>query len=112
MSTLESRRDQMFPTLDPGQVETAKRFASGPIKHFDPGEIVFDIGQRNAPAWLVLRGTIDVTRQNALGVESPITIHHAGQFSGEVSQLAGREVLARGRAGSEGCCALPFDAAH
>jgi thioredoxin reductase (NADPH) len=102
----------MFPTLDPGQVETAKRFASGPIKHFDPGEIVFDIGQRNAPAWLVLRGTIDVTRQNALGVESPITIHHAGQFSGEVSQLAGREVLARGRAGSEGCCALPFDAAH
>jgi len=112
MSTLESRRDQMFPTLDPGQVETAKRFASGPIKHFDPGEIVFDIGQRNAPAWLVLRGTIDVTRQNALGVESPITVHHAGQFSGEVSQLAGREVLARGRAGSEGCCALPFDAAH
>jgi thioredoxin reductase (NADPH) len=102
----------MFPTLDPGQVETAKRFASGPIKHFDPGEIVFDIGQRNAPAWLVLRGTIDVTRQNALGVESPITVHHAGQFSGEVSQLAGREVLARGRAGSEGCCALPFDAAH
>jgi thioredoxin reductase (NADPH) len=102
----------MFPTLDPGQVETAKRFASGPIKHFEPGEIVFDIGQRNAPAWLLLRGTIDVTRQNALGVESPITIHHAGQFSGEVSQLAGREVLARGRAGADGCCALPFDASH
>jgi thioredoxin reductase (NADPH) len=29
-----------------------------------------------------------------------------------VSQLAGREALARGLAGPEGCCALPFDASH
>ena len=71
MSILETRHDQMFPTLDPGQVETAKRFASGPIRHFEPGEIVFDIGQRNAPAWLVLKGAIDVTRRNALGTETP-----------------------------------------
>ena len=27
MSFLETRHDQMFPTLDPGQVETAMRFA-------------------------------------------------------------------------------------
>ena len=112
MSIIETRHHQMFPTLDAGQVETAKRFASGPIRHFEPGEIVFDIGQRNAPAWLVLKGSIDVTRRNALGTESPITTHHAGQFSGEVSQLAGREALARGLAGPEGCCALPFDASH
>jgi len=112
MSIIETRHDQMFPTLDAGQVATAKRFASGPIRHFEPGEIVFDIGQRNAPAWLVLKGAIDVTRRNALGTETPITTHHAGQFSGEVSQLAGREALARGLAGPEGCCALPFDASH
>ncbi len=112
MSIIETRHHQMFPTLDAGQVETAKRFASGPIRHFEPGEIVFDIGQRNAPAWLVLKGAIDVTRRNALGTETPITTHHAGQFSGEVSQLAGREALARGLAGPEGCCALPFDASH
>ena len=112
MSIIETRHHQMFPTLDAGQVETAKRFASGPIRHFEPGEIVFDIGQRNTPAWLVLKGAIDVTRRNALGTETPITTHHAGQFSGEVSQLAGREALARGLAGPEGCCALPFDASH
>ena len=112
MSIIETRHHQMFPTLDAGQVETAKRFASGPIRHFEPGEIVFDIGQRYAPAWLVLKGAIDVTRRNALGTETPITTHHAGQFSGEVSQLAGREALARGLAGPEGCCALPFDASH
>jgi thioredoxin reductase (NADPH) len=112
MSVIETRFDQMFPTFDAGQIETAKRFAGGPVRHFEPGEIVFDIGERNAPAWLVLKGTIDVARSNALGSELPITTHHAGQFSGEVSQLAGREALARGRAGAEGCCALPFDASH
>jgi thioredoxin reductase (NADPH) len=112
MSIIETRREQMFPVLDPGQVETAKRFASGPPRHFDPGEIVFDIGDRQAPAWLVLKGSIDVTRRNALGGEAPITTHHPGQLSGEVSQLAGRETLARGLAGADGCTALPFDAAH
>src|SRR5262249_46014449 len=112
MSIIETRFDQMFPTFDAGQIETAKRFASSPPRHFEPGETVFDIGERNAPAWLVLKGTIDVVRSNALGGELPITTHHAGQFSGEVSQLAGREALARGRAGAEGCCALPFDASH
>jgi thioredoxin reductase (NADPH) len=112
MSIIETRNAQMFPTLDPGQVETAKRFASGPPRQFAPGEIVFDIGDRQVPAWLVLKGTIDASRSNALGLETPITTHHPGQLSGEVSQLAGREVLARGRAGPEGCTALPFDAAH
>ena len=29
-----------------------------------------------------------------------------------MSQLAGRDTLACGRAGAEGCTALPFDAAH
>ncbi len=102
----------MFPVLDAGQVETAKRFASGPARDFAPGEVVFDAGVANAPAWLVLKGSIDVVRRDGLNRETAITTHHAGQFSGEVSQLAGRQSLAAGRAGAEGCTALPFDAAH
>jgi thioredoxin reductase (NADPH) len=30
MSVLETRSHQMFPVLDAGQIETARRFASGP----------------------------------------------------------------------------------
>ena len=30
MSVIETRAHQMFPELDAGQIETAKRFASGP----------------------------------------------------------------------------------
>jgi thioredoxin reductase (NADPH) len=112
MSVVETRGHQMFPELDAGQIETAKRFASGPAREFAPGEIVFDVGERQAPAWLVLKGSIDVTRRDGLSREVSITTHHVGQISGEVSQLAGRESLASGRAGEEGCTAIPFDAAH
>ncbi len=112
MSLIETRGHQMFPVFDAGQIETAKRFASGPAREFAPGDIVFEVGERQAPAWLVLKGSIDVMRRDGLNREAAITTHHAGQFSGELSQLSGRETLAQGMAGAEGCTALPFDAAH
>jgi thioredoxin reductase (NADPH) len=112
MSVITTRAYQLFPVLDDGQVETAKRFASGSARQFAPGEVVFDVGQRNVPTWLVLKGSIDVVRRDGLSRESAITTHHVGQFSGELSQLSGRETLASGHAGAEGCTALPFDAAH
>ncbi|MFZ2017528.1 MAG: FAD-dependent oxidoreductase [Methyloceanibacter sp.] len=112
MSIIETRHQQMFPVLDAGQIETARRFASGPARTFAPHEIVFDVGERQAPSWLVLQGSIDVMRRDGLNQEAAITTHHPGQFSGELSQLGGRASLAQGRAGAGGCTALPFDAAH
>jgi thioredoxin reductase (NADPH) len=112
MSVIDTRREQMFPVLDAAQVETAKRFASGPEQVFAPGDAVFDVSKPNAPAWLVLKGAIEVVRRDGLAREVAITTHHAGQFSGEVNQLAGRGYLATGRAGPEGCTALPFDGPH
>lgn len=112
MSSLGTREHQMFPVLSCAQIETARRFASGPVRTFAPGEQIYAIGEREAPAWLVLEGTIDVTRREGLSGEAPVTTHGAGQLSGEVNQLAGRASIAGGRAGAEGCTALPFDAAH
>ena len=112
MSVVETRRHQMFPVLDMAQIETAKRFASGEARSFAPGEVVFDVGERSAPAWLVLEGSIEVVGRDGLDHEVAITSHRAGQISGELSQLTGRAALGTGRAGAEGCTALPFDAAH
>ncbi|WP_010163200.1 FAD-dependent oxidoreductase [Sphingomonas sp. PAMC 26617] len=112
MSTIDTRRHQMFPSLDAAQIAIATRFASGPVRSFAPGEVIFSIGERDAPAWLVLNGTIDVVRRDGLSHEAPITTHGPGQFTGEVSQLAGRGSIAAGRAGGDGCTALPFDPAH
>jgi thioredoxin reductase (NADPH) len=112
MSLGETRRDQMFPVLDDVQIATAKRFASGDARLFAPGETVFEVGERQAPAWLVLEGAIEVVGRDGLDHEVAITTHRAGQITGELSQLSGRAALATGRAGPEGCAALPFDAAH
>ena len=60
----------------------------------------------------MLKGSIDVVRRDGLNHEAAITSLGPGQFSGEVSQLAGAATLASARAGAEGCTALPFDAAH
>jgi thioredoxin reductase (NADPH) len=112
MSLVETRRHQMFPVLEVAQMETAKRFASGDERSFAPGEAVYDVGERSVPAWLVLEGAIEVVRRDGLNHEATIITLGVGQFTGEVSQLAGRAALAAGRAGPEGCTALPFDAAH
>ena len=98
MGVVETRRHQMFPVLDMAQIETAKRFASGEARSFAPGEVVFEVGERSAPAWLVLEGSIEVVGRDGLDHEVAITSHRAGQISGELSQLTGRAALGTGRA--------------
>jgi thioredoxin reductase (NADPH) len=112
MSILGTREHQAFPVFNATQIETAKRFASGPARHFAAGETVYAIGEHGTQAWLVLEGTIEVIRRDGLSEEVPVTTHGAGQFTGEISQLAGHPSMAAGRAGPQGCRALPFDAAH
>jgi thioredoxin reductase (NADPH) len=102
----------MFPTLTPRQVEIAKRFASEAERRFEPGQLIYAIGEQNVPVWLVLEGEMVVSRRDGLDHEALITSHQPGQFSGEVAQLAGRPSLAGAHAGKDGCTALPFDPAH
>lgn len=111
-ATIDTRRHQMFPVLDAAQIETARRFASGPERRFAPQEHVYAIGEQGAPSWLILDGSIDVVRRDGLSHEAPVTTHGRGQFTGEVNQLAGRPSIAAGTAGDDGCIALPFDPAH
>ncbi len=112
MSLVETRHAQMFPVLDAAQIETARRFASGPAKSFAPGELIYDVGETDVPAWLLLEGAIALTRHDGLGRHEEIGVETAGQFTGEVNQLAGRGTLATARAGPLGATALPFDGAH
>ena len=110
-SLIERRREQMFPVLNPQQINVARRFG-GPPQRFAPGEIVFKLGQTGAPAYLVLSGAIEVARREGLGHMSTITTHGAGEITGEISQLAGGPALAEGRAGADGAEAAPFNASQ
>jgi thioredoxin reductase (NADPH) len=106
------RSAQAFPTLTPAQVETALRFASGAARRFAADETIYGIGDRDAPAWLVLEGAIEITRRGGPDHEVDLTTHGPHQFTGEISQLSGAPSRAAGRAGKHGALAVPFDAAH
>ncbi|MET3723596.1 FAD-dependent oxidoreductase [Sphingomonas trueperi] len=109
---LDTRRHQMFPTLDIAQVDVARRFASGAERHFEPGEVLYAIGERNVPTWLVTGGSLEIWRRHGLGQETQAIVYGAGQFSGEVNQLSGEPSISSGRAGAGGCTAIPFDNLH
>ena len=112
MAIIDTRHNQMYPVLDAVQIATASRFASGPAQDFAPEEPIFTIDAKAGPSWLVLKGSIEVTRRDGLNGSVPVMTELPGQFSGEISQLSGRGSLAEGHAGAEGCTALPFDPVH
>lgn len=112
MSLLDTRRPQMFPVFTPAQIELARRFASGPAQRFEPGAIMFNVGERGIAIWLVLEGTVDLIRRDGLGREAVITQGGPGEITGESGLLGDRASLVEGRAGPDGCVALPFDVAH
>ena len=103
----------MFPVLTAAQIETARRFRQRRGAALRAGR---DWSSTSASASAGLararRRRSMSSGRDGRGVEAPITVEEAGQFSGEVSQLAGRPSLAAGRAGPRGLTALPFDAAH
>ena len=113
MSLVETRRHQMFPVLDLAQIETARRFASGAARSFAPGEIVYRRWRATRAGLARARGHRSRWwRATGSTTRWPSRPTAPARSRGEVSQLAGRAALATGRAGPQGCTALPFDAAH
>ena len=64
VSTQNGRYRQIFPVLTAAQIETARRFA-GPARRYEPGALVYGLGERNAPTILVLSGVLQVRRLDA-----------------------------------------------
>jgi len=109
---LDDRLAQIVPTLTPAQIQFALRFASGPERRFAPDEKLLDVGDRDMAVWLVVEGGIVASRRDGLGREGIFATGGPGQFSGEVSDLAGHASLAMVCAGPNGCTAYPFDLPH
>jgi thioredoxin reductase (NADPH) len=94
----EQRREQMFPRLDPGQIERIARH--GTRRNVRKGEILFDQGA-HGHFYVVLEGAIEIVRPHD-GVEDAVATVQPGGFTGETSLLAGRRTLVRARAAEDG----------
>jgi thioredoxin reductase (NADPH) len=92
---MKSRAAQMWAVLDEKQIARLARF--GVEQMLEPGTVLFDEGESGVPFYVILGGELEIVHPRGK-VEEPITVHTAGQFSGEVTQLTGGRVLVRGRA--------------
>src|SRR5438874_418348 len=88
------RRARLFPTLDAPQLERLGRV--GRRRPASAGEMVFDQGEASDRIFVVLSGALELINP-VDGVEQSIAVARAGQFTGEISQLAGRRTLVRAR---------------
>jgi thioredoxin reductase (NADPH) len=87
----EARRDQMFPTLDGGEIERLRRF--GAPRAYRDGEALIRVGEVGHGLVVVLSGEVAVTRSRGVGVRELIVTYGPGGFLGELAQLSGRPVL-------------------
>jgi thioredoxin reductase (NADPH) len=60
------------------------------------GEMIIEQGDRNIPFFVVVSGEVEIVRPSS-GVETLITVHGPGQFTGEVNNLSGRPAVVRMR---------------
>jgi thioredoxin reductase (NADPH) len=85
----------MFPALDEAQI--ARVCAFGREQSFPAGALVWEVGDREVPFYVVLDGELEVVHPYG-DLERPVTIHRHGEFTGEMALLVGRRTLVRARA--------------
>src|SRR5580700_7889865 len=90
-SVIETRRHQMFPTLERAEIERVRRF--GALRRYAAGEALAQVGQVGAGLSIVLAGKVEISRHDESGHRKLIVTHGVGEFMGELAQLAGRPVL-------------------
>src|SRR5262245_23567919 len=90
-SIIETRRHQVFPTLEPAEIERLRRF--GEICRYGAGEAVARVGDVARGMVIILAGKIDVTRRGEAGRRELIVTAGTGAFLGELAQLAGKPAL-------------------
>jgi thioredoxin reductase (NADPH) len=88
MSTIDTRREQMFPKLTPHEIDRIRRF--GQVRHYAPGDALFVMGDIAPGMYVLIKGSVRVTRRDPLGHSAPIVEQGPGEFVAEVGQLSGQ----------------------
>jgi thioredoxin reductase (NADPH) len=88
MSTIDTRHEQMFPKLTPREIDRLRRF--GEVRRYAPGEALFLTGDIAPGMYVLIKGSVRVTRRDPLGHSAPIVEMGPGQFVAEVGQLSGQ----------------------
>jgi thioredoxin reductase (NADPH) len=85
--TTQARHGQAFPTLEPAEVGTLRRFGSP--RRYRNGDRLMETGKHSPGMFVVLSGAIRITGRDGHGHDLPVVEHRAGMFSGELAQITG-----------------------
>jgi thioredoxin reductase (NADPH) len=88
MSTMDPRDEHVFPKLTPQEIDRLRRF--GEVRRYAPGEALFLTGDIAPGMYVLIKGSVRVTRRDPLGHSAPIVEMGPGQFVAEVGQLSGQ----------------------
>jgi thioredoxin reductase (NADPH) len=84
----------VFPKLTDAQI--ARLAAHGRVREISRGEVLIEAGDSIVPFFVVTEGQVEVVRPSA-ALDTVITVHGPGSFTGEVNMLSGRRAIFRAR---------------
>jgi thioredoxin reductase (NADPH) len=65
MSIIDTRRDQMFPVLEPAVIERLRRF--GEVRSYPAGAALVRVGDAGHGLTIILAGNVDITEHQDAG---------------------------------------------
>ena len=86
-----TRRHQIFPRLDEGEMARAARF--GRVQAFSAGGFLDASGKASQGMFLILNGTVAIVQRDGLGQTTPVVELGRGDFVGEVGMMSGKQSL-------------------
>ncbi len=93
---IETRHDQMFPILEPAEVDRLRRF--GETWSYRAGERLATTGEVGPGMFVILAGEVVITQRDEFAHHQPIVTYGPGSFLGELAQLSDRPALVDGQA--------------
>ncbi|HEX8390991.1 MAG TPA: ATP-binding protein [Longimicrobium sp.] len=87
----DPQEERLFPRFSEAEIALLANY--GERVRFAPGETLFRQGDTDYDFFVLLSGETRVTKM-AAGDELLLTVHHAGEFSGELSILSGSPAIA------------------
>src|SRR6266403_541979 len=88
MSTIDTGREQVFPRLEPREIDRLRRF--GKVRRYAAGEALFVTGEIAPGMFVLIKGSARLTRRDPLGHSALILEQGPGEFVAEVGQLSGQ----------------------
>ena len=96
---IPDRQAEAFPVLTPAQIDRIPPY--GTARTVRAGEILFELGERGLPCFVVLSGKLEILMTSLSG-EHVFVTYSPGGFSGEMVLISGARSMARGRVADPG----------